>query len=397
MGKEIPMTEPTIHRKFILNSLESNNNKIWEIEWFPDNTAKSTWGRVGSSTQSKTKPLSFSGVEALIASKMREGYKELELHCPVVAVAALDGTAIDPKIVQLTDLIMRSAGSMINSYLSVTVDALSVNQINRGRTILKKVVDLRSASNRKTRSINFWDVAKRQQLLDLVKQFYNTIPTKLPPRIDPDQIVREFVADLHEQEDRLDQLEAGLATHTATMSGQNPLGDVQIKVTSQTSKAYEQVVDYVLRTAGGCLNVRDVFSVQIPKERKAFEAETVGKSNVLSLFHGTRNHNVRHILRTGLIVPITPANGRRMGDGVYFSDRTQRSLAYCGGLYNQRLLFVADVALGRIWSTSGTYAGKHAPDGYDSTQGTGTWSGHGDEFVVYKRSQQTIKYLVLLD
>jgi poly [ADP-ribose] polymerase len=328
---------------------------------------------------------------------VREGYKELELHCPVATVADPSGEAIDPKIVQLTDLIMREAGNMINSYLSVTVDALSANQVNRGRTILKKVVDLRPTTKRKARNIDSWDATKRQELLDLVKEFYNTIPTKLPSKIDPDQIVREFVADLHEQEDRLDQLEAGLATHTATLTGQNPLGDVKIKVTPETSKVYDQIIDYVLRTAGGRLNVRDVFSIEIPKEREAFEAETVGKSNVLSLFHGTRNHNVRHILRSGLIIPITPANGRRMGDGVYFSDRTQRSLAYCGGRYNQRLLFVADVALGRIWSTTGTYAGKHAPTGYDSTQGTGAWSGHGDEFVVYRRSQQSIKYLVLLD
>src|SRR5258707_4590287 len=364
MGREIPMAEPAIQRKFILSSLESNNNKIWEIEWFPDNTVKTTWGRVGSSTQTKTKPVSFSGVEALMASKMREDYKELELHCPVVVMAAPDGTAIDPKIVQLTDLIMRAAGSMINSYLSVTVDALSVSQVNRGRTILKKVVDLRSASS-------------RQQLLDLVKEFYNTIPTKLPSRIDPDQIVREFVADLHDQEDRLDQLEAGLATHTATLSGQNPLGDVKIKVPSQTSKAYEQVVDYVLRTAGGRLNVRDVFSIEIPNERKAFATETVGKGNVLSLFHGTRNHNVRHILRTGLIVPITPANGRRMGDGVYFSDKAQRSLAYCGGRSNQLVIFLVVIALGKGWSTTGTYSGKKAPYGFESTTGTGTCSGHG--------------------
>jgi len=306
---------------------------------------------------------------------MREGYKELELHCPVIAVAGPGGATIDPKIAQLTDLIMRSAGNMINSYLSVAVDALSVNQISRGRAILKKVVDLHSPSN----------ATGRQELLELVKEFYNTVPSKLPSRIDPDQIVGEFVADLREQEDRLDQLEAGLATYAATLSGHNPLGNVKIKVTPQTSKSYEQIVDYVLRTAGGRLNVRDIFSIEIPKERKAFQGETVGKSNVLSLFHGTHNHNVRHILRTGLIVPITSANGRRMGDGVYFSDRTQRSLAYCGGHFNQRLLFVADVALGRIWSTTGTYAGKHAPAGYDSTQGTGTRSGHGDEFVIYKR------------
>jgi len=96
-------------------------------------------------------------------------------------------------------------------------------------------------------------------------------------------------------------------------------------------------------------------------------------------------------------VPISPANGRRMGDGIYFSDRTQRSLAYCGGQLRQRLMFVADVALGKIWSTDSTYSGKQAPDGFDSTRGTGSWSGSGDEFVVYRRSQQTIKYLVLID
>ena len=119
----------------------------------------------------------------------------------------------------------------------------------------------------KRRSVESWEADKRQELLALVKEFYNTIPTRLPSRIDPDQIVREFVSDLHEQEDRLDQLEAGLATHTATLKGQNPLGDVEIKVTSATSKAYEQVVDYVLRTAGGSLNVQDVFTIEIPKER----------------------------------------------------------------------------------------------------------------------------------
>src|SRR5258707_6227120 len=140
------MADPAIHRKFVLNSLEGNNNKIWEIEWFPDNTVKTTWGRIGANTQSKTKPLSLYAAEALITSKMREGYKELELHSPQVLVAGPSDTPIDPKIVRLTDLIMREAGNMINSYLSVTVDALSVNQINRGRAILKKVVDLRPTS-----------------------------------------------------------------------------------------------------------------------------------------------------------------------------------------------------------------------------------------------------------
>jgi predicted DNA-binding WGR domain protein len=376
------MADAVIHRKFILNSLEGNNNKIWEIEWFPDNTVTTTWGRVGTHTQSKTKRLSYHATEALIASKMREGYKELELHAPAVVVDTATSTAVDPKIVRLIDLIMREAGDRINSYLSVTVDALSSGQINRGRAILEKLVRNKS---------------RRQQKLELIKEFYNTIPTKLPARIDPDAIARQFMADLHEQEDRLDQLEAGLASYAAMMVGQNPLGEVEIKLSDPNSKAYEQIMDYVLRTAGGSLTVQDIFTIHIPKERTAFDAETQGKSKVLNLFHGTRNPNVRHILRTGLIVPISPANGRRMGDGIYFSDRTQRSLGYCGGQDRQRLMFVATVALGRIWSTDGMYSGKQAPDGYDSTRGTGTWSGRGDEYVVYRRSQQTLKYLVVLE
>lgn len=376
------MSDPLFHRKFILNSLEGNNNKIWEIAWFADNTVTTTWGRVGSTTQSKTKPMSRHSAESLIDTKMREGYKELELHSPVVVVNEATDKPIDPKIVRLIDLIMREAGDRINSYLSVTVDALSVNQINRGRGILQKIVT---------------STPTPQDQLALVKEFYNTIPTKLPSRIDPDEIVRQFMSDLHEQEDRLDQLEAGLATYAATKTGLNPLGDVQIKVTSQTSKAYEQINDYMQRTSGGRITIQDIFTIKIPKERSAFTTESMGKSNVMSLFHGTRNPNVRHILRTGLIVPISPANGRRMGDGIYFSDRTQRSLNYCGGQHRARLMFVADVAVGKIWSTDSTYSGKQAPDGFDSTRGTGSWSGSGDEFVVYRRSQQTIKYLVLID
>jgi hypothetical protein len=349
-----------------------------------------------SQSTSKTR-VSVNQVESLIREKLNKGYKELDLHQPVVIVKGKQSKTVDPRVMGLTDLIMREAGSRISSYLSVTVDALSINQIHRGRAILKQVVDLQAVWQRKGYTISRLKAAERQELLQLVKDFYNTIPTKLPHRIDPDEVVREFMADLSEQEDRLGQLEAGLASYTATVKGSNPLGEVKIKPTAQSSKAYEQIYDYIVRTSGSSVQVKEIFSIHIPGERKAFDSEDMGKDHVVSLFHGTRNPNVRHILRTGLIVPITPSNGRRMGDGVYFSDRSQRSLAYCGGSQAHRMLFVADVALGKIWSTTGTYSGKQAPDGFDSTQGTGAWSGNGDEFVVYRQSQQTIRYLVLLD
>ena len=62
--------------RYILTSLENNNNKFWNIRLFDDQTCETQWGRVGENGQSK----SFAGAsETFFNSKCREkegkGYK----------------------------------------------------------------------------------------------------------------------------------------------------------------------------------------------------------------------------------------------------------------------------------------------------------------------------------
>jgi len=212
--------------------------------------------------------------------------------------------------------------------------------------------------------------------------------------------VSDFVHDLHEQEDRLLQLEAALASYQATGSGQTvtaSLGGIQLTPLEQNSAAYGAIADYIARTSGGRRRIHEIFATLIPGERAAWNAETFGKNAVASLFHGTRSPNVHHILRSGLIIPGTAANGSRFGRGVYFADMAKRSLNYCGSKGPLNILFVNDVALGTPKKLKGDDSSlRQAPVGYHSVWGLESYSGMS-EFIVYKPSQQTIRAVVTIE
>ncbi len=111
------------------------------------------------------------------------------------------------------------------------------------------------------------------------------------------------------------------------------------------------------------------------------------------------------ILHTGLIVPRTPSHGRMFGNGIYFANKSSKSTNYC---YSSRrdipqMLFISEVALGKVYTAPVASHYATPPHGYDSVLGKG---GHtrfanisgqrlwNDEFVVYTPPQQTIRYVV---
>src|SRR5258708_12985540 len=97
------MADPVIHRKFVLNSLEDNRNKEWEILWYEDCTMVATWGRVGLKAQSVTKVgITQPKVESLIRSKVHKGYKELDLHQPAAILPPPPTKPIAPPLIPLT-------------------------------------------------------------------------------------------------------------------------------------------------------------------------------------------------------------------------------------------------------------------------------------------------------
>lgn len=387
------MSDPIIRRTFQLTDLSANNNKFWTVEFWPDGAMTTTWGRVGQTPQVKTKPKANAvEVTRLIREKERKGYIEIELHRQIpVAIADLSMGVLDGRVQRLVELIYREAMMQIQGYLAVDIHTLSEQQIARGRKLLRQIQEAQQVAGS-------GDLVVQQ-----VQAYYNTIPTKLPARIDLNEIVTQFVNTMAEQEDRLNQLETGLAVHQAqaaqtNLSQLDALGGVEISPMDAGSRLYGDIADYVARTAQGARKIHEIFAIHIPEERTAWMAEKRGKRNVQSLFHGTKSWNMRHILKTGLVVPQVPTHGRRFGHGMYFADQARRSLNYTGGkLSPLQMLLVADVALGKPAKMSGMNPGlTEAPRGYDSVWGVEAFGGL-DEFIVYKASQQTIRALVMLE
>ena len=222
-------------------------------------------------------------------------------------------------------------------------------------------------------------------------------------RIDVDATVDWFIKSIAEQEDRLQQLETALISLQVTkvdnsvMSQYNSLG-AEINIIPGYDKRYEIINDYVINTLMNHRGntIKSIYSVKIPNERQAYLSNDFGKENVVHLFHGTNNKNLRHILRTGLIVPRVYTNGRRFGAGIYLADRAAKSLNYTAKVNRSAptFLFITDADIGNPSKMNGSDSSLNkAPNGYHSVWGYDSYGGH-DEFILYRTEQQTIRAII---
>ncbi len=422
-----PSPAHPLRRKFQLTEFGNNHNKWWQIEVWDAGAGsvhmRTTWGRVGASPQTNDKVGTPAEVERMVAAKVAKGYREVDLHVPHITATSPDispaavAQTICPKVVQLLDLIFAEAGEQIASYLAVAVDALSQAQIQQGRDLLDQASRDYQTWRHNVTQANF------ARVVESVKAYYNTIPTQLPRNLRDthvlEQVVLGFCRDLGEQETRLHQLEAALATYSAPTGPTNTVPTslydrlgARISVVSERDETYAQIVDFLHKTArhGVAMRLRDIFEIEVPSERAQFEANTFGKELVLRLTHGTNNANVRHILHehgpgSGLRLPRNYTNGWMFGAGIYFANVASKSAQYCRGRSgNPHMLFLADVAVGQMYCAPRDMgATRAAPHGYHSLWGkaghTKSWGGTlaYDEFIVYSQAQQSLRYLITWD
>jgi poly [ADP-ribose] polymerase len=401
---------------FQFTDLHSNHNKFYFVEIWPAGgdtvRFKASWGRVGSKPQVCEKVARTHELDRLIGEKLRKGYRPVDLHRPAVEVVEAtrpeaNPVRLDPKVAQLVDWVFMEAGEQIRSYLAVSVETLSQAQIEEGRRLLAEAQERFAGYTRRTTPGNL------DTLAATVQGYYNTIPTKLPARPEREQLVRDFCKQFGEQENRLLQLEAAVATSAVRrldpgMSLYQSLG-AEVALLPPDDPAHAALVGYIERTQvhGYKMQPRDIFSVRIPAEREAYERNRRGVSRKELLFHGTRNGNVRHILRQGLICPGTPSHGRMLGNGIYLANMASKSANYCapGRRDVPRMLLVVEAALGKCYCAPQAGAFDRPPLRHDSVRGKagqtriglGGWTLMNDEFVVFSPSQQTIRYLVTFD
>lgn len=136
----------------------------------------------------------------------------------------------------------------------------------------------------------------------------------------------------------------------------------------------------------------------------------IAASNTALLFHGTRSVNVSSILRKGLMLPKqlvgVAITGAMFGPGIYFADDWRKSAGYAslrgshwtrgdGGVSNRGgFLFVAEVVLGSPHLALKSHGYVEPPAPHDSVFAKGNAAVRNNEWIVYARDQQMLRYLV---
>lgn len=381
-------TNPDIHRKFQFTSLGSNSNKMWEIlAWKTgrgEYEVETRYCRTGNTPQTSSRTMSLRRLNGLIGRKIKKGYREVGIPS---GTASIDDASEEGRF---ASVVLRAANEHISTYFKGDANAVSGDQIREGRRILDQ--------------ISFVNPDDTSLLVSLAEQYYRVIPTKLPHRIDPEEVARDLVSDLHKQEERLDQLEAVVCQRDATTKKTDLESVLGCKIEyvsggQEHSRVADMVLSSIEHYRWRSIKLRRMFRVTIPDERKRFINANQDIDAHPMLFHGTQSRNVRHIMRSGLIIPAHAANGSMFGRGIYLADRSSKSLGYTGGTF--RALFIVHAALGKQYEADD--AMKHlraAPEGYQSVVGvaghTKSYSGHlsYNEYVVYQRERVTVRYIV---
>lgn len=401
---QIPNREADVIKKYQLTNLVNNNNKWWTIEWWKaEKITRVTYGRVG---QDCARPAFKDGIDekkfnAMLRKREKpqeEGtYKEIIVGQKVAANYSTDG--LSQKLVSRINKIFAAANENIGNFLTINVDNLSLDQLEAGKDALADIVRLHSSYKKR--------LVSDAELIAGAEKYYNLIPSKLPAKIKPLEVSLNLANNAADEEDKLQQLVAAVSGLKVAKAGGSILDQLGCKMEEADFPEFKFAEKYFNDTKRhydrSQYKVKEVWRVEIPQERKAFNEFPV-RDNIKTLWHGTRDANVRHILRkTGLIIPRYAANGSMYGRGIYLANISTKSLGYCG-YGNEKYLFLIDAILGNQYVTYSTGSWIDAPKGYHSVYApagkqNGAYSGYlgFDEFILYKPEQQTIKYLVVVE
>ena len=422
--------------KYIKSNFEDNNNKIWYIYRFDDDSCKVEWGRVGATIQTKTHPFTTTkDAEDFFKKKCKEkegdrkGYQKLnvlESAGSVESVSVKSSSGLKEIAEKQIDTDSPDTLALIRYFTDVNVHNITSSTtltydvqsglfstpagiitkdgLDKARAIMEQIGD----------SVEKGDL-KSKPYIKLLEEYLMLIPQKVGRKLDPETLYTSS-QDVQKQNDILDSLEASLQS---VLTNPTKVGDVdapkeiQPKVFSvKLHKVSEaNVIGRIKRKFKDTLNhghsssrldVKTVYAVEIESMKREFESKGKSIGNIMELWHGTKASNILSILKGGLVIPKASAShctGRLFGDGIYLSDMSTKSLNYSSGYWdgkrdNNPFMFLSDTSLGRSYTPSGS--GEPLPkQGYDSTFAKAGKSGViNNEIIVYNTFQCNLTYLV---
>jgi poly [ADP-ribose] polymerase len=382
----------------------NNNNKYYKMKENSDNTFTAIWGRVGSSENTMNYPIEQ--WEKKYNEKIKKGYKDItSLKSESATTVFKDIT--DKNVANLLNTLQKYSKQAIIQNYTVSSEQVTQNQIDKAQEILDELATLL----RKKMIVNS---VIDEKLTDL----YTVIPRKMKK-------VQDFILNgdgdknkakqiLQREQDSIDNMRGQVAIqNTKSDKDEVTLEDVlgvKIKKVDDDS-IINQIKDLMQSNANQLVSVFEVIKTDTQKAFDKQRNKSIKHWTKL-LWHGSRNENWLNILKTGLKIRPTCAvqTGAMFGNGCYFADKCQKSVGYtslkgsywASGSSRQAFLALYDVNTGmeyRIQQHTSDcyymdYSKLKSKGDYDSLFAKGGIDLRNNEYIVYKESQCTIKYLV---
>ncbi len=426
---------------------KANNNKFYELRYDErDPSALGTitirYGRVGSKGAISKKTGGRRNYETLLRQKKNKGYREAMLKATIESTSDNGNTinckknAMDIALEQIVykddeskHLIEALSVENIHNITSNTniefdsVDGLfktplgviSKEGVNKAVDILNEIKPLLD------------DIIKNEEKLsDLNNEYYFIIPNKVKNARDQETLIynlnnwtcqMNICNALYDTLKLLEDLEKNpkIPDPKETSSSKEEvekLFDVEIEhindksIIDEISKKYQESKASNHQYNGiPESKVTNIYKVALKSQQEPFLKCSNEISNVMTLWHGTRTANLLSILSKGLLLPSqSPGQkaGALFGHGLYFANKSTKSLQYCDGLYWAQnstkkphvYLFLASVAIGNPFYPTTARSSK-PPKGYDSYWALADKAGViNDELIVFKGCQVRLDYLV---
>jgi poly [ADP-ribose] polymerase len=388
-----------------------NRNKYYDLTPNGD-TWVAKYGRVGSSSQTRTYPKSQ--FEKKYNEKIRKGYvDQTDLVQDLISVekpkVKPEYRPIDnPVINEIVERLQSMARKVISENYTVSSNKVTQAMVDEAQDII-------------TGLLNITDV---KQFNDELVRLFTTIPRKMGS-------VSSYIADnpddfnkiIHREQDLLDVMKGQVVQKQIVDKAEEddePINNITVleALGLEFDECSKDDIATIKVALGSCADkFHKAWKVKNIKTQARFDkfVEDNNIKDVRLLFHGSRNENWWSIIQSGLVLRPTNAiiTGKMFGIGSYFSPTARKSLGYTSltGSYWARgnstsgFMALMNVAYGKPYNVYSFNSDFYSLD-YDRLQkkcaGANCLHAHAgsmlrnDEIVIYKEEQCTIKYLVEL-
>ena len=388
-----------------------NRNKYYDLTPNGD-TWVAKYGRVGSSSQTRTYPKSQ--FEKKYNEKIRKGYvDQTDLVQDLISVekpkVKPEYRPIDnPVINEIVERLQSMARKVISENYTVSSNKVTQAMVDEAQDII-------------TGLLNITDV---KQFNDELVRLFTTIPRKMGS-------VSSYIADnsndfnkiIHREQDLLDVMKGQVVQKQIVDKAEEdnePINNITVleALGLEFDECSKDDIATIKVALGSCADkFHKAWKVKNIKTQARFDkfVEDNNIKDVRLLFHGSRNENWWSIIQSGLVLRPTNAviTGKMFGLGSYFSPTARKSLGYTSltGSYWARgnsasgFMALMNVAYGKPYDVYSFNSDFYSLD-YDRLQkkcaGANCLHAHAgsmlrnDEIVIYKEEQCTIKYLVEL-